>query len=668
MLTIIINILLFLVLIFTFIYLPGFLLISKVKDDLDKEEVISLSLCLGAIFLVSIAVIFGILHLRLLVLPTLIGASLISLVKLRKYIFIYWISILRNRLLLSVILLGILMQGFINFPSGFQYKEGLLFWSSQGFDGFWQISVIEEIKKEFPPKMPIFSGENLFNYHYLVDVLMGEFSRIFPFFSSLDLHFRLFPIFFSFLMGVSIYSFVQRWQGKKTALWALFFTYFTGSFGYIFTFIKEGKIFGGETTFWAAQLNTVIANPPHAIAISLLSAFLLSFLIFLKDRRKAWFAISFLCVFMIAGFKVSAGVVVLSGLVAGAVINIIVNRNLTVLYLLILIGISNYTVVKLMTRGAENILIFEPWWFIRTMIVVKLDWVDLELRRQHYISKGTWHASLRVIQLELLAFSIFLIGNLGTRFIGFIDLFKKIFVKKQSILTNLFEISLFVMMLTSFIVPMLFLQKGMTYNSIQFMQYFLLFFGFYAAITTTKLVDLIKNKLLKFLFITLLIIFSVPTVIGNLVELYGPNASPLAMISKGEQEGLKYLKDHTEKMDIVLTKNFDKYARDRYPVAPLPMWAWSSTAYVSGMTGRTTYVSSEDIVDMTGYDYKERMKMTNNFFEQKDAEKDKEFLKSAKIRYIYIPKEQLGVQLDLEKNNLEVGFENSQVLIYKVIN
>lgn len=659
-----INLCIFIVLVFFILYLPGFLILSKVNKDVTRSEIISLSLSLGIVLLVILGVFLGSMHLRYLLLPLLFIMGSISLIRFKKLPIMPWSLFVKKKLLLAIILLGILMQGFISFPSGYQYKDGLLFWSSQGFDGFWHISIMEEIRKNFPPQIPVFAGETLINYHYLSDILMGEYARIFPFFSSLDLYFRFFPVFFSFLMGITIYSFVKRWQNEKIAYWALFFTYFTGSFGYIVTFFRNGQLFGGETAFWVAQLNTVVANPPHAVAIGLLVSFLLSFCIFLEKRKFVWLVISFLLVFMVAGFKVSSGVVLLSGMTAVFIADFILNRSFSNLYLLVLLGVSNLITIKLMTKGVEGYLIFEPWWFVRTMVVAKLGWIDMELKRQHYISKGTWNAYLRVMQLETIAFAIFLVGNIGTRIIGFVDIFRRLILRKDKASNMLLEILILTMTVVSFLVPMLFLQKGIVYNSVQFMQYFLLFLGFYSAIATDRIIELLKNKLLQGVFVILLGLLSVPTVIGNLVELYGPGASPLARVSNEELQALSYLKNNSDRNDVVLSPTFNLYLKDKFQLQPLPIYAWYSTGYISGLTGLRTYLASEDMVMQTGFDLERRKDEVNKFFSKEDFNYKKNFLKDAGVKFVYIPKIQL--ELPSVVDDLNKIFENSEILIYRV--
>lgn len=659
-----VYLLLFLLLSLGGLYFIGYFFLGKEGKNIEGVEAVALSICLGVILFVYLAIILGFLNLRYLFLPIILFFSIYSILKYRFNLLTPWKEMIGDKKLMFIIFLGILTLGFINFPSGYIYNKEMFFWSSQGFDGLWHVSLMEEIKKTFPPQLPIFSGEGLRNYHYLVDVFMGEHARIYPFFSPLDLYFRFFPIFFSFLIGVTVFSLVHNWKENKfIGYWALFFTFFTGSFGYIVVFLRNREIFGGETVFWASQLNTIIGNPPHAIAISLLCASLLALLLYYKNSKKRFLLIVFVLASSLAGFKVSGGIVFLIGLGLSGVINMIAYRNFSIFLLFILLSITNFFTLKLMTKGVESYLIFSPWWFIRTMVVVKLDWVDLEHKRQHYISKGTWHAWLRVIQLESTAFSIFLFGNLGMRVLGFLDILKPSNLKKI-FQTKSIDAVFAGILISSFLIPMLFLQKGIVYNSIQFIQYFLLIFGFYAAVSTFNLIKLIKNNILKIIFICVVISLSVPTVIGNFVEFY--NRPPLAKISARELAALEYIKNNSAEDDIILSPSFNQYAKDRYKNQPWPIYAWSNTAYVSGLTSRRTYLSNEDMADQTGFPVEARRNEVRDFFEKKDLVKNKKFLTEKEIDLVYVRKDELDNTFDGLENGLDKYFENEEVVVYQV--
>ncbi|MBI2599375.1 hypothetical protein HYW43_00460 [Candidatus Daviesbacteria bacterium] len=667
----------FLLLFFLLFYPFGFLITQKTDSTLEDQEIISLSICINIIFFVFVSILLGFLNLRQFILPILLISNAGAVFYYKQGLFKPWKIFLREKVLSLILTAGILVQGFINFPSGFKYADGLKFWSSQGHDGLWHVASMEAIKQSLPPQNPGFSGELLYNYHYLVDVLMGEFARLFPIFSSLDLYFRFFPVVFSFLIGMTIFAFITRWQrsgqgiseSKQIGYLGLLFTYFVGSFGYIVSVLHGGSIFSGETTFWAAQQNTIIGNPPHAASHFLIPAFFFFFLIYTQKRTLRWVFISFIVGSMIAGFKVSGGLVMLVGVGAAALIDLISRRNFTTFILALSLGLSNLLTFKLMTAPqASSFLMFLPWWFIRTMVVVKLDWIDLELRRQFYLSLGTWTAWLRVIQFETIALLIFVIGNLGMRFLGIIEIARKIITTKDRIFTQPLEVMLFVSMMTGLIIPLFFVQKGLIYNNIQFMQYFILIFGFYAAVSTYKILNLLKNKVAKYVLMTLIITFSLPTVIGNLVEFYGPGTSPLARISNSELQALDYLRKNSNPTDIILNMPFNKNLQNKFPSQPRPIYAWYDTPYITALSGRHSYLASEHVTLLFYPQTDQREENKRKFFGQLDFAWNKEFLQRESISYIYIAKGELDKSLILEENNLEVFFENDEVIILKVKN
>lgn len=646
-------------------YNIGYAVLSSKIKDLEDQEIIFLACSLGLAIFVGVAVFLGLINLRWLLLPLVLAVGFYNLIKYKNKLIAPWKIFIRKRFLLTLIILGILVQGFINFPSGFHYPEGLLFWSSQGHDGLWHVSLMEEIRKNFPPQNPIFSGEKLLNYHFLVDVLMGEIYRIFPFFSPLDLYFRFFPIIFSFLFGLGVFSFVKRWQGSQaTGYLAVFFTYFTGSFGYFVTFFRNKNLFGGETVFWASQENTLLGNPPHAIAHIFLIGILLSLLMYFQKRQIFWLIITFILGSLLSGFKVSGGLIMLAGLGAAALVDLIFLRKWHLMLLAIALGISNFITFKAMTsKEAVSFLMFLPWWFIRTMVVDKLDWIDLEHRRQHYLSKGTWHANLRVVQLEATAFLIFLAGNLGMRILGFFSLIKD--GLKGKLIKSPIDAMLFVSLLTGILMVTFFVQKGLIYNNIQFIQYSLLIMGFYAAVTTYRLLLLFKRKIFKVGILVIIVLLSLPTVIGNLNEFYGPGRKPLALISNQQLEALNFLKAASSEDDVILTVPFNKYLKDRFDTEPRPIQAWYSTPYVSALTGRPTYLVAEEQALITGYPFEERLEKMKKFFAQQDFEANKRFLREEGIKYIYVTKIELDKLLSAEENNLKVIFENDEVIIYE---
>lgn len=648
-------------------YVPGCLLIKQAKLKLRDDEQITLSLGLGLVIFLVITILTSLLGFRILSPLILLLINIYAFFQQRTKILKPFLNLFKQKALMALLLLGTLVEGFINFPSGFPYQNGHLYWSAQGHDGLWHVSVIETMKRVFPAPNPLYAGKILYNYHYFIDVIMAEFNRIFFFFSSLDLYYRFFAFLISFLMGLAAYSFLTTWKkNEKIGLLGIFFTYLVGSFGYLVLLIQRRGFFGGETIFWAAQGNTIIGNPPHAFCYILLPTFFLAFYYYLKKKNLPLLISCFLLGGFLLGFKVSAAFVLLAGLGVASLLTLINKRKKEPFLLTLILGFSNLTIFKLITKGGTSLLMFHPWWFIRTMIVVpdRVNWLDLELRRQFYLAQGGFRGYLRVIQFEALAFLIFLTGNLGTRIIGFWEIFKGLY--RRTIFTDPLESTLFFTMLTGFIMPLLFIQKGVTYNLIQFMQYFLLIFGFFAAISLYDLLQSFKEKRKKYLILAIFIAFSIPTVIGNLVSFYGKN--PLAIITYEEIEALNFLKNNSQENDVFLTKPFNPYSRGLYEHQPWPIYAWESTAYVSAYTSRPSYYTDEGQVRIFGINTEERLEAMNDFFDPEQPLEDKQsFLKEERIKFIYLRTEEADEEQRkvLSQLNLNQIFENKEVVIYQ---
>lgn len=641
-------------------YLPGHLLMQRKNKQVSSFEDLFLSICLGFILLISLAVIFGMMKARILVLPILVILALISLAKgAMLTLKNNFKEIFSNKILIVIFVLGILLQGFINFPSGMKYKEGVYFWSSQGHDGLWHVALMEEMRNHFPLNNPLFAGRPLQNYHYTSDLLTGEFYRIFPFFSTLDLYFRFFPVAFSFLIGLGVYSFTARKWNKNSAYWAMFFTYFCGSFGYIYSVIKGGFLFTGETVFWAAQGNTILGNPPHALGLILLTAAVLILKLWSDNRSNYWLFILGLSSFFLATVKISSGVILLISIGFAGLYLLVKEKNFSLIILSAILGVTNYLSLRTISPSAESFLMFLPLWFPRTMMVDKLSNIDWELRRQHYIWKNTWHSWLRVVQLEVEAILIFIIGNSGVRILGFwrvIKRFKKI---------EVVDIFLFSSLVFPIVLVLLFVQKGIIYNFIQFMQIYLHFLGIFAGVSLAGLIGKFKNMKLKVILAVMVICLAVPTAIGNMFDFYGRGAKPNAKVSNQELAALNWLKNNSKPEDIILTKPFLGHPEYRYKTKPWPISAWYSTPYVYVFSGRYAYLSGEEQLLITGYEPEAELKLIGKFFDQTDFVYNKNLLKEKRISYVYVRKDELAGPLVENLNGIKEVFSNDEVLIYK---
>lgn len=537
-------------------------------------------------------------------------------------------------------MVGIIGQLLIIAPSGIIDKNGnLLFWSSHGHDGPWHIALVEEMKKGYPFNNPVFAGEKLKNYHFFSDILPMVFNKYLGL-NNFDLYFRIFPLFYSILYGASAYFLTKKITGSyKASIWATIFTYFAGSWGYLI-----GK---SESVFWATQPQSSIGNPPQIISdFMFLSAiyFVLNFVKATDKKEKLNnFIYSFLILATISSFKIYAGIVLLGTLAIIGTYNLIVKRNKDLFLLTLISGITALAIYLPNASGTKGFLIYEPWWYIRTMIVEpsRLNLIDWELRRQTYLVENNYK---RVIFLEGLGFLIFFFGNLGMRFLGL----------KEYLKTNaIFKIAVVI----SIVFPLLFLQKGVASNTAQFLQYYVLIFGILSAIQIAK----IKSKWLNILLTPIIILLMVPTQFNLIKTFYSRPA--FAKVDSQELQALKFIQENTNESDVILTPPYNQDLDLKEPVSQI--WDWFDTAYVASLTGRLTYFDDYEQMDIMGYPYRDRLKIKKTIFESEDTKEVEKMIKETKANILYFPTI-LKPKVKLEDINITKIYSNDFAEVWRI--
>lgn len=650
--------LIFLALVFITLVTPVYLIIKKYDSQLDDLEKVTISAVLGLVIFTLAAYILAWVHLRFLmyIFP---AVGVWSLIKHRKDFFTFKLGVFSKKLFWVVFIIGIIGMVAVNAPSGLPYKDGIYFWSSHGHDGVWHLALMNEFHKNiFPFQNPELAGSKLQNYHFFSDLLMSEFSRLF-YFSNLDIYFRFMPVVFAILLGLSSFILVRLWSKKEQAgIWAMVFLYFCGSFGYLLTIPRAHNLVG-EAIFWVTQTQSILGNPPHAAAFIIITIFLFALFKYLNSRSLFYFLLCAILGGAVIEFKVYGGVLILGGLLVVGIFELLFKRvfhSLLLFFTTLSVALAIYLPNS---ANSQDFLIWQPWWFIRTMVVAtdRLNWLDLELRRQTYIADHNWK---RVIQLEGTAFLIFLFGNLGIRFIGFWMIFKQF---KENIFKNSFNLFFLSITMASFFIPVFFLQKGVAWNAIQFNQYFLLFFGFLAALAMGNILSALKNTNLKFIAIFLVLILAVPTQLGLLWQFY--SSLPLSKVSYAEIQALAFLKN--QKPGIVLTMPFNKYEREQYNAPPVPIYSWYDTGYIPAFSSQRTLISDEEQVNIMGYKVSTMVADRKEAFESPDFNKMNNFLKKYKVDYIYLSWSQ-KMATDSAYINADIVYENKDAKVLKVRN
>ncbi len=557
---------------------------------------------------------------------------------------------------LALILIGTLTWSLTMVKSGFLYPFGMGFWGPNGHDGIWHISLIESLSRG-SWQMPTFAGESLKNYHIGFDLLVAILHRLTGV-GVVSLYFQAVPPILALLIGVLTYKFVYLWtHSLKASFWSTFFVYFGGSWGWVITFLR-GEGLGGESMFWSQQAISTLINPPFALSL----VFILAGLIFLIKFRRSGKILNFILSVLFFGtliqIKAYAGILTIIGLFVVSFFEIVKEKKFRTLSIALSSLIISVLLILPLDRTSGSLLIFVPFWFLETMMGLtdRLGWLRFYSAMTNYRAGGVW---VKAIPAYLIAFAIFWVGNMGTRMTKEFLVFKWVRNWKG---VGLIEVFIMTVILAGVSIPMLFLQKGTPWNTIQFFYYSLFFSSILAGIAFSSVLEKTKATPNRFIKVGLIILLTIPTTIGTLGQ-YLPGRPP-SMISNEEIHALSFLSK--EPYGVVLTFPFDRAkAKEAEPFPPRPLYLYESTAYVSAFSDKPTFLEDEVNLDITGYDWKGRRAEVENFYKNPNQKQAQEFLKNSKISYVYWLKGQrafLGEgQLGLKKI-----FENKEVNIYKV--
>ncbi len=527
---------------------------------------------------------------------------------------------------LLLIIIGTLLTSFTMLRSGLREDFGMGFWGPNGHDAIWHLAVANHMFDGLPVVNPVLSGNALTNYHLGYDLILATVSKLTGI-TTLNLYFRLFPLFIAFLLGFLTFKYT------KSNL-SVFLIYFAGSFGWIFTLVKDHAI-AGESLFWAMQSASTQLNPPFALSLVLL---LLGLNVI---KRKP----------LLSGvlFALSTAIKVYSGVLIGLslLLLFVVNKKKKYFPTIAIHGLLS--IIILWSYGAftskQEILVFQPFWFTHSLINAVDKLYFPQLATLHYnLSLNPFTYKLPFFLLiELGLVVIFFLGNFAGRLIALPAILK---AKTDT------DLLLRYVVIIGMIIPIIFIQNGTAWNTIQFLYYSLFFTSLFVKSNIFR-----KNNLLLVIFIVISCLGS----IGTLKDYFG--FPPPSAIQTNELEALDYLKNLPN--GIVLTYPYDKYQKNKFIKTPIPTYAYESTAYVAAFSQKTTFLEDEVNLSIILSDYQNRLKLIKQFFTNKDIFFNRGFLVNNQIDYIYLLRGQ-----ELANNPIELQidtvFYNELVTIYKV--
>lgn len=648
----------FILLVVFALVIPGYVLIKKLPIK-SLSLKIFLSSCVGMVIIPLVAFIAGTLGLSWINLIILLVLNFLFFFRkdYRDFAGVKRLKEINKKDILVILLIiaGCLFQSLTMYRSGQMYDFGIGYWGPTARDGVWHQALIGQLVKTIPPQNPGFSATLLTNYHYFYDLLLAE-ATILTKIPIVDLVYRLFPTLFSLLFGVGTYHLAKTFsKSRYVTLFGLYFAYFSSSFGWIVEYLRE-KHFGGESAFWMNQPVSINLNPPFAISLILIIAVILLFLAY-RDNKSLKIGLPLILISgVLIEFKVYAGLIIIGTLILISLESALIKKDFSYWKITLPVLLIASLLFFPQSSGVLGFMEFKPFWFVNSAIASsdRVGWIKLSQAIQAYSATGNW---FKFILAEFLAFTIFVIGNLGTRILGIplaLSLWKKNFLTLGK------YCFLFWLLLLSFIIPFFFIQKGNPWNTIQFGYYFLYFAALFTGVYLANLYDKWAKKF--YVVIIFLLLLITPTSSYTTFTFAYTN-NPPARLTKGEDQALNFLKE--QKDGVVLTPAFNPGLRQLYK-NPFPLAVYDTTSYVAAFSGKVVFLEDEIQQGILGNDYSKRAAETQKFFGQTDTAWSKQFLKDNKISYVYLPK-LFNISLKLSSRGVKKIFENGDALLYEVM-
>lgn len=534
--------------------------------------------------------------------------------------------------------------------SGLTYSFGIGYWGAMGHDGVWHQSLSSQITNPLSLTLPMYHSTPLQGYHPFYNILVSTLHRL-TFLPISLLIFQIIPILTAITFCYLSYKIGYLLTKDKLGGYALLVLNTTAnSFGWIVSLLKNGTV-SGESMFWAMQSPSNQINPPFQLSLLLILV-----LIYLLLKTPSYKVLSHYSTVLIVIILIALPITKIYSAPIGFGIffffvfyNIYTYKNYRPLIILVVSFSLSAALFYNYNRASLSLLEFHPFWFINSMIESPDRLYIPQLANMRYTLESSGKIGPRLLILQSVTFIIFIIGNFGFRVLGFIP------TKRTAHFTWLLNI----LILFTILIPTFFIQKGTSWNTIQFMYYGL----FLGNIGLTLFVISQKQTVRRFL-VTIIIISSVVPLLGSLSQYLG--AIPPSALPPNEVKSLAFLSSQPK--GVVLTVPFDSYQKFNFKTTPIPLYAYETTSYVSAYSAHPTFLEDEMNLGNSGIDFKPMLDASNKFFEQKNIFQDRGFLVNNQIDYIYLT----GLQVDkFPLNTTEMSlkeiYQEGGTLIYRVL-
>lgn len=505
-------------------------------------------------------------------------------------------------------------------------------------DSLWHLSLVSTAFKEYPFIHPEFAGANLAGYNYLLDLIIYGISLLGI--SPLLIFFQILPIFTALLFIYLVFKYAKFMSMNHIQSNAFaFFMYFGSSFSYLAT------LYTGNTLFYASMRGFPVVTSIQPAMMFLNIQFALSLCTILISMMLLNSKFSYLralylgiLTFIAAGLKFYAGAMLISYIFLVEILKYIQFKNFK--HILVIIMTSSFGLILAYlifyrVPGSTSIpFAFSPLSLVHLMIEDPLLFYNHSLTlARYFLYENATGFSPRLWGIEILSITLFLMVNFGTRLFGLTHAVYN-FVRRK---LDRNELVLLVLVVLSAVIPILFVQDGGWYNTMQFLYYGVFFASF---LTYKPFAYLFESR--RKLFIILAIIWIALTIPNHFDQLRYFSEKQ-NVFTDSELSSFNYLKKLPK--GVVYQSGRDK-----------------ENAYITAFSGQQSYFVDLDQLMVTHVPYYDRHELFNN---------PSKILKDKLVQYVYINRSHANASAILsaikQSKDFELVFENEVALIYQRI-
>ncbi len=502
---------------------------------------------------------------------------IISLIAIFKSHILYDLKILSISTIPYIIFLslGIIILSSSIFFEGFDSLGNIYLHGANSHDALWHIALQESIKQDIPPDNPLYLPEKIRGYHFLTDIIVSLISQATTI-SIVELYLKWFPLILTFLfVSNSLVIMMKVTTNKIVAYLGASLIVFGSGFAYLAPLFFPSAS-NAQSVFWLDQPTHYLVNQQLTFSLILMNVI---FILVLDSFKRNWLPIGIL-LGSLAGIKIYGFIILISTFTLLGIFYLIAKKEWYYIRPPILGLIIAVFLVSFSGFNSEFPFIFYPGWFIATMYEAKdrLNLSEWEIHRQLFLQTQNY---LRLAIHWLSGLAVFLIGNFNLKLLGF-PLIILMMIRKNNI--DFFLLMLGFTTVFSIGLPLLVIQKGVVWNTIQFMHYSQIPLVLGIVLFSTKYL----SKVTRSIFILIILLLALPTTLQEIPKKFNPDV--YHKIDYQLVEGMANLnKIIPQDKILIVGSNFD------------------DNSLVPALSKRAVYLADPTILDILRIDYTSRL-------------------------------------------------------------